>query len=150
MSSIYQPYFKNIELPLSELEIEVFETDLGIKIPKQLRDFYLFADGAELIKLHLIMSNDIEDGVVAIDALSTMVMIYKTAEVNFDFFGEILELSDILFPLSLTSSNRTLYIVHLGENMGKIYISEEKDEDRNFIPVRLIANSFLEFLDIME
>jgi hypothetical protein len=150
MNSIYQSYLKNKNTALTEAEIKAIENDLGFHIPIQLRNYYLFSNGGDFFRTQFDASEVCGEGTWGVFELNTMVAIYETAENNFDFFGEILELSNVLFPFSLTFNNKKLFIAHSGENTGKIYISEEKDEDRNFIPVRLIADSFLKFLDMLE
>ncbi len=53
MEILFQSYFKNCNPPLTEEEIEKVEQELGIKIPYQLRSFYLFANGADLLKTQI-------------------------------------------------------------------------------------------------
>ena len=148
MISIFQSYLKKQISPLLEEDIKIIEIEIEVKIPPQLRDFYLFSNGGDLCKNTLPPSDFISE-ILSLDG-GSVIAEFRSIKENFDFFEEKIEMGDCLFPFAYTSCPWKLYIAHSGENIGKIYISEEKDENRNFIPVRLIANSFLEFLDMME
>lgn len=152
MGNLFQPYFKNCNPPLTEIEIAKVEQELGIKLPYQLRSFYLFANGADLVKTQINLEYPLNCDVMDIRSLDggSIIAEFKSIEENYDFFGEKIEYGECLFPFGFTTCPWKIYISHTGENLGKIYISEEADDERNFIPVRLIANSFLEFLDMLE
>lgn len=142
MEILFQSYFKNCNPPLTEEEIEKVEHELGIKIPYQLRSFYFFANGADLVKTQINLEYPLNCDVMDIRSLDggSIIVEFKSIEENYDFFGEQLEYGEYLFPFSFTTCPWKIYISHTDENLGKIYISEEADDKRNFIPVRLIAN----------
>lgn len=122
------------------------EQELGIKLLNQLRSFYLFANGAELIKHHLNLEYPLTSYLIDINSLDegALISIFKSIKENYDFFGGQIEYGDYILPIAYTDCPWVIYIAHTGENLGKIYISEEKDEERNLIPVRLITNSFFQ------
>ena len=110
MKITFEHYFKKTELGLTDFEIKSSENNLGFNIPLQLRNCYLFSNGGGFIKSHLpsICGTDEGDGVWGIFDLDTMVSTFRTAESNLNIFGEVLELSDKLFPFTISHYGKKL------------------------------------------
>ncbi|MBX2926822.1 MAG: SMI1/KNR4 family protein [Saprospiraceae bacterium] len=134
---------------LSEKSLKEYERRLPLKIPNQYRDFMLKINGGmpTLGFFKIIDGNWSEE-------ISVERFLGKNSNVYFDIAYNIQLNKSILprgfFPIALVGGSSLVCIQTRGNEKGKVYFWDSQEIDGKLNKTYFIANSFNEFIVILE
>ncbi|WP_028526243.1 SMI1/KNR4 family protein [Runella limosa] len=135
-------YFVKLNPPVSEVQIESAEKEMGIKIPSELRTFYTIANGGIPPEGYEYNYNDsFSIGFVSIYDLGFLTSAYLSNKRADEYYKTNDYCSNYLLPFIDLGQNQ-ICIAFNGENIGKIFWLGEPGDG---FPVYLLENSLDDF-----